>query len=138
MGADMMRRDVAGSANIRDRRFRSWFGTSTVICAWGWHELESRGLPEEVEKKHYLWALTLMKTYETEANLSTKVGPVDEKTFREKAWLVVDLISWLELDLVSFCCTTNDNLVLLVLSDKLPLLLLTDSLGESSQRRCWK
>jgi hypothetical protein len=101
MGADMMRRDVAGSAKIRDRRFRSWFGTSTIICAWGWLDLESRGLPEGVEKKHYLWALTLMKTYETEANLSTKVGPVDEKTFRTWAWLVVDLISWLELDLVS-------------------------------------
>lgn len=101
MGAEMMRRNVDGSATILDRRFRSWFGTSSIICAWGWHELESRGLPEGVEKKHYLWALTLMKTYETEANLSSKVGAVDETTFRKWAWLVVDLISWLELDLVS-------------------------------------
>jgi hypothetical protein len=62
--------------------------------------LESGGLPEGAEKKHCLWALALMRTYETKANLSTKVGAVDESTLRNGAWLVVDADSWLELDLI--------------------------------------
>jgi hypothetical protein len=36
IGGDMMRRNVIGSPMKRDRRFRSWFGTWTIVCAWGY------------------------------------------------------------------------------------------------------
>lgn len=73
------------------RRFVSFFGTSPSICEKLWVRL-LRTRPSNANPDHLLWALMLLKLYDSEHVLSSTAG-VDEKTFRKWAWFYVSLIS---------------------------------------------
>jgi hypothetical protein len=93
-------RDAPATAN---RRFRGWFGVSTTVASKAWllieHNHNCRSHTEAQEK--LLWALKLLKSYETEENFAASVGGVDEKTARRHAWDFINLISYCEPDVVS-------------------------------------
>jgi hypothetical protein len=104
IGSRLLRGDRReGSAVTMERRFRAWFGTSATVVAKTWTLLtEVNGWERPAEAKgKFLWALMLLKRYETEENLAVSAGGVDEKTFRKWAWFFVDLLSYLEPDVVS-------------------------------------
>jgi hypothetical protein len=48
-----------------------------------------------------LWALKLLKSYETEENFAASVGGVDKKTARKHAWHFIALLSYCEPKVVS-------------------------------------
>ena len=93
-------RDAEATAN---RRFRGWFGVSTTVASKVWTLIsETNGFISPTDAKHkLLWALRLLKSYETEENFAASVGGVDEKTARKHAWLFINLISYCEADVVS-------------------------------------
>ena len=75
---------------LNDRRFRASFGCSSKQCAiaWilvcdGWHDR-----PIGATKMHFLWALLLLKSYDTENNMAGTCH-CDEKTFRKWAWFFI-------------------------------------------------
>jgi hypothetical protein len=92
-----------GSAVTADRRFRAWFGTSATVATMAWTLLRSDDEWKSLTKakERFLWALMLLKRYKTEENLAASAGGVDKKTFRKWAWHFVDMISFLEPDVVS-------------------------------------
>jgi hypothetical protein len=55
------------------------------------------------EPCHLLWALLLLKTYETESVLAGLCGGVNEDTFHKWAWHFIEKISYLEHEVVSSC-----------------------------------
>ena len=88
---------------IANRRFRGWFGVSTTVASKKGLLIEETNncrSPTEAKEK-LLWALKLLKSYETEENLAASVGGVDEKTARKHAWNFIELISYCEPDVVS-------------------------------------
>jgi hypothetical protein len=92
-----------GSAVTMERRFRAWFVTSATVVAKAWTlltEVNRWERPAEARGK-FLWALMLLKRYETKERLTVSAGGVDEKTFRKWAWFFVDMLSYLEPDVVS-------------------------------------
>jgi hypothetical protein len=87
-----------------DRRFGGWFGVSWTVAAKTWTliaEANNFKSPTDAKNK-LLWALKLLKSYETEENFAALVGGVDKKTARKHAWNFIDLISYCEHDVVSF------------------------------------
>ena len=83
------------------RRFRSFFGTSPEICHDLWDMLSKQDpLPNGGGPKHLLWALLFLKEYAIEPVLARMVGS-DEKTYRKWVKIVVNKLSWLEMDVVS-------------------------------------
>ena len=98
--------DRRGSAVTADRRFRAWFGPSTNVCAKTWvlvveMHAEDGGMRPGATKERFLWALKILKGYDTEENLATSAGGVDEKTLRKWGWFFIDEISFLEPAVVS-------------------------------------
>ena len=83
--------------STKERRFASVFGTSATVCVSLWSMADCQHMSTAPE--HLLWALMLLKTYATDAVLSSLAG-VDEKTFREWAWYWIEEIQSLELELV--------------------------------------
>jgi len=80
------------------RDFRAGFGISPTVCSYVWnqiHEEESNLAPE-----HLLWALLFLKVYKTET-VHASIVKTDEKTFREKVFKIIELISSLSVDKVS-------------------------------------
>jgi hypothetical protein len=87
-----------GSQKTRNRRFRSFFGTSGLVCHKAWELLQASGSLDEypgLTWDHFLWSLSFLKCYSTEAQLSALYG-IDEKTYRKWVWLCVELISLLD------------------------------------------
>jgi hypothetical protein len=104
IGSRLLRGDRReGSAVTMERRFRAWFGASATVAAKAWTLLTGvNGWERPAEaKEKFLWALMLLKRYETEENLAASAGGVDEKTYRKWAWFFVDMLSYLEPDVVS-------------------------------------
>ena len=85
------------SEKLADRRFRSLFGTSWEICADIWDglvEIEHPVLSKRgVQNYHLLWALMLMKTYQTESVLGGMCKGATEKTFRKWSWSFVTAVA---------------------------------------------
>ena len=79
--------------NSTDRIFHANFGVSPLICAQVWEKLlvsYTQG-PFPFRKKHLLWTLCFLKTYETNDSLSTKFGE-EEKTFRKWVWRMLETL----------------------------------------------
>ena len=80
-----------------NRRFRSGFGTSWEICADVWNMLVEIKHPimstRGAENVHILWALMLLKTYQTESVIAARCNGASEKTFRKWPWLFIVAIS---------------------------------------------
>jgi hypothetical protein len=80
-------------------RFRAHFGTSPGVCAVCWNMIEGR-LPGNFFYTHLLWALLYLKVYATESVLASKCM-CDEKTFRDKVWVVLKTIDSSKCQVVS-------------------------------------
>lgn len=85
------------SQKIANRRFRSLFGTSWEICADIWNDLvemeHSVMAMRGVQNYHLLWALMLLKTYQTESILGGMCRGATEKTFRKWSWSFVEAVA---------------------------------------------
>ena len=103
---------------LNDRRFRTAFGCCSRVCSLAWLLVVDgwTNRPKQATKIWFLWALSLLKTYDTEANMASNCG-VDEKTFRKWAWFFIQELSFWIGDIVvsklsslyfasflSYCC----------------------------------
>ena len=106
IGFTIIDQTSTGSLQTQYRRFKAHFGIDWLICGKLWMLLlplfcdDSYNLGG-AKKKHLLWTLLFLRLYDTEEILAAKVGAV-EKTYRKWVWLFVDLISYLQVDIVSF------------------------------------
>lgn len=90
-----------GSNKVRDRRMRAWVGTSITTIAKVWLLLKNKKLLSAgVTLERLLWALLLLKSYDTDENNASRVGGVDEGTFNQYSWWIIKLIASLETDVV--------------------------------------
>lgn len=94
-------------ANSRvDRDFTSLFGCRPEVCALAWNLLDVDQVDNEVEFKHFLWALMFMKTYAKETTLCSIAG-VCRKTYRTWVWKVIMKIAGLRTTVVRFLLLTE-------------------------------
>ena len=89
----------------REAEFRSAFGVSSAVCSHTWEYLSSSHEKVKGQTKakptHQLWALMFLKTYDTEIFLCSLLS-TSERTFRKWVWIMIEAISNLYDDLVSF------------------------------------
>ena len=92
---------------LHDRRFREMFGCSSIVCANAWLLILDgfdHDMPSGATKVRFLWALNLLKAYDTEGNSSGNVGEgCDEKTFRFWSWYFIETLSVRSVEVVSVC-----------------------------------
>ena len=90
---------------LHDRRFREMFGCSSIVCANAWMLILDgfdHDMPSSATKVKFLWALNLLKAYDTKGNASGNVGEgCDEKTFRYWAWWFIETLSERSVEVVS-------------------------------------
>ena len=83
------------------------FGCSSIVCANAWMlilEGFNHDMPSSATKVGFLWALNLLKAYDTEGNASGNVGEgCDEKTFRYWAWWFIETLSERSVEIVRMC-----------------------------------
>jgi len=48
----------------------------------------------------FFWGLVLLKSYDNEQNTTSRVGALDEGTFRHWAWWFIEELSYLESEVV--------------------------------------
>ena len=82
---------LAGSLTVGYRKFRSFFGTSPLVCAVTWDRL-LLVRPNNSSPQHLLWTLMLLKNYSTESINAALTG-VSEKTFRQWSHIFVKLLA---------------------------------------------
>jgi hypothetical protein len=87
-----------GTAAMKDRRFRSFFGAQFEIVRMVRDMLGEGGLrPKKSESKHLLWKLYFLKVYPREgpgcAAVGGSRGAVDPKTMRKCVWLFFERIA---------------------------------------------
>ena len=87
---------------LNNRGFREAFGCSSRECSLAWLLVADgwTNRPKQATKIRFLWALSLLKTYDTETNMANSCG-VDEKTFRKWAWFFIQELSFRIGDIVS-------------------------------------
>ena len=98
VGNDIMGRAQERPGMVSNRRWRSLFGASPLVCSILWGHIDppnNRALPPNAEIKHLMWALIFLRDYNVEENHSLLTG-VDEKTHRKWQWLFVDEIAMVE------------------------------------------
>lgn len=80
---------------IGRRRFISKYGTEPLVVCVLWRLLQPwKVRVNGCRLKHLLWALTFMKSYNTESTISSSFHPtVDEKTYRKWIWYMLEGIS---------------------------------------------
>ena len=86
-----------GTGQTAKRRFKAHFGVSPYVCSILWQLLQSsiRKMPRTVGAEHLLFALSLLKTYESTMVLASRAG-VDKKTFNAWAWQFIEAIAKLK------------------------------------------
>ena len=92
------------SLKVRDRRFRSAFGTSSMVIAILWQVSKDsvNWRYADARDVHILWAFHFMKCYSTETvHVATLQGAGDEKTFRKWVWIFLKEISYHQEEVVS-------------------------------------
>jgi hypothetical protein len=63
LGSELMQRDPGRQTRTGDRRFRSTFGTTAVVCCRLWHLLQPvQTMQQGASPRHLLWALMLLKS----------------------------------------------------------------------------
>ena len=99
------------SPRLNEFRFKAMFGVTSTICANGWLITVDgwRDRPAVATKERFLWGLHLLQSYDTEPNLASNVGGVDEKTFREWAWFMLEAFADRQAEVVSFRCIRFDK-----------------------------
>lgn len=96
LGHKITGHNICQSRAIGHRRFRSFFGVSPLVASACWDLLEGK-IPTGAKPVHLLWALCFLKKYDTESG-NRGIMHVDEKTYRKWVWILVELLS--ELDVV--------------------------------------
>lgn len=79
-----------GEAEFR-RKYITHFGIDPVVTSKVW-DLIKPVISHKTKPSHLLWALLLLKTYNSEEILSSLVGRTP-KTFRKHAWYIIESIS---------------------------------------------
>ena len=79
---------------VTQRRFIAMYGVPPEVCPIIWTHMEEdpeyyRGLLP----RHLLWALLFLKVYATEEIHVALCGGVDPKTYRRHVWLIVGILS---------------------------------------------
>eukprot|EP00171_Calliarthron_tuberculosum_P022157 IDg22157t1 len=82
------------------RRFRSFFGTSSFICAALWQEVPQ---PSASRPRHLLWSLLMLKVYRSE-HVHAALCHTDEKTYRKWTWFFIKCIAYLNLGNSTWGC----------------------------------
>jgi hypothetical protein len=91
LGHKITRHDMDGSISLGYRKFRAFFGTSSLVCVAVWDFLLVQR-PRKSTPEHLLWALLLLRRYTIESVNAALVG-VSEKTFRKWAHTFIHLLS---------------------------------------------
>jgi hypothetical protein len=91
---------------LNQRRFRSWFGSNSNVCARIWEdllttEIEEARIPLNANPDYFLMALHFLKVYSTEEHRSGTFG-IGERTVRKWTWYFVGKLSALKEQKVSF------------------------------------
>jgi hypothetical protein len=82
-------------------RFRSVFGAGSAVVADVWNRIEADGeISKGAEPKHLLWALVLLKVYQSDEVHCALVGWPSVPTFRKWAWYFIERISKLKDDII--------------------------------------
>jgi hypothetical protein len=100
--------NVSTSEKIRRNRFVSFFGVEPLIVSIVWSmlvDVEDEimvcfAAVDKVKPLYLLWALLFLKCY----NINTRnaaIAAVDEKTYRNWSWMVVEAIANLDREVVS-------------------------------------
>ena len=92
------------SLKVRDRRFRSGFGTSSMVIAILWQASKDSINRRYADARdvHILWAFHFMKCYSTETvHVATLQQVGNEKTFCKWVWIFLKEISYLQEEVVS-------------------------------------
>lgn len=133
------------SQKTNERRFASSYGCSWHVCAETWNLLWDTEHPimsrKRVERKHFLWALALMKSGESEHSIAGKLGLKSEKTLRKWAWLFIVAIADLDNTKVSprvSNCHFDDNFFTPLLSPCAFVFLLFQQLDSSFKQVHWR
>jgi hypothetical protein len=82
------------SKDKQDRLY-SLFGANSKVITVIWKEIQKH-IDEDVFRKHLLYGLLFKKVYSTEEVHCAIVGWPSVKTFREKAWHIVECIAELK------------------------------------------
>ena len=92
------------SPGLNEFRFKAMFGITTTICANWWLITVNgwRNRPAAATKEKFLLGLHLLQSYDTEPNLASNVGGVDEKIFRKWAWFMLEAFTDRQAEVVSF------------------------------------
>jgi len=109
LGAEIMNRSPESSTSDFEsnrsfaRRWVSHFELVPYVVAkvWGMLAIEAEEKDAGAKPVHLLWALLLLKTYNTETVLAG-ICEVHEDTFRKWAWLFIEKVSYLEHEVVCF------------------------------------
>ena len=131
--------NVKNGLSSVQRKFRSHFGTTSIVCAIIWKKIyDDENTAQHLKgakPEHLLWCLLFLKVYSGEAVHASLVG-CDEKTFRKWAWTFVTAIADMHDDFVSVILIvvmffTN----FITLSSRFFVLFYTDKMGESESWR---
>jgi len=92
---------MSRSEGVRDQQIRAWTGCSTTVLAKAWDLLCRAGpLQEGATMECFLWAFVILKSYDVEENNTSRVGALDEGTFRQWSWWFIEELSYLESEVV--------------------------------------
>ena len=105
LGFSIINQTSTGSVTTQFCCFKAHFGIDWIVCAKLWVLLlplfsDNSYTLAGAKMVHLLWTLMFLRLYDTEDILAARVGVV-EKTYRKWVWLFIDLISYLEVDVVS-------------------------------------
>ena len=95
IGRDLMGLRRRRRRDVELRRFKAHFGTTDERCVVIWNILRADPASQPLngaKPEHLLWALLMLKTYDTEPVLSGKAH-CDEKTFRKWSWKFIVALS---------------------------------------------
>lgn len=87
------------SQYVAKRRFMSFFGVTPQVCSIIWQKVRQEVKIKGGEPKHLLWCLSYLKQYAVE-HYRRSIFNADEKTIRKWTWILVKILS--DLDVVYF------------------------------------
>lgn len=114
--------DRARSLMIEDRRFRDFFGYSSVVALIIWRKLELASLvPENGTMECLMWTLLCVQLYPKKEVMYVLIQVHDSKTYRKRIWSFIEAIADLagqvvsSLDILLFLMTVISHLIYFLL-----------------------
>ena len=75
----------------KNKTFMAFFGCNSIVVAALWNEIQEL-IDDDVYRMHLLWTLVWLKIYATELVLCSLVGWPTPKTFREKVFILLNVL----------------------------------------------